>query len=66
MYMKTTRDIENLDAYDQGRIDTNEQFVKALKEGYRQARTKEELFNYIIKQMDSSTTEKEGTKSEQI
>jgi hypothetical protein len=66
MYMKTTRDTADLDAYDQGRIDTNERFMKALEEGYRQARTKEELFNYIIKQMDPTNTGTEGTESEQI
>ena len=66
MYMKTTRDIENLDADDQGRIDTNERFMKALEEGYKQARTKEELFNYIIKQMDLSAVEKEGKENEPI
>jgi hypothetical protein len=64
--MKTSRDTADLDANDQGRIDTNERFMKALEEGYRQARTKEELFEFMVKQMDLTNTDTEGTESERV
>jgi hypothetical protein len=40
--------------------------MKALEEGYRQARTKEELFEFMVKQMDLTNTDTEGTESERV
>ena len=38
--MKKNDDLADLDAYDQGRIDTKNLFMKALEEGYKKATTK--------------------------
>ena len=64
--MKTSSNLENLDAYDMGRMDEIDRFMKALEEGYKQATTKEELFKFMIKQMDPSNTEMEGIENECI
>ncbi len=64
--MKTSSDLANLDAYNQGRIDEIERFMKALEEGYKQATTKEELFQFMTKQIGSTETEMEGMGNEQI
>ena len=66
MCMKTGSNLENLDAYDQGRIDEIERFMKALEEGYKQATTKEELFQFMTKQIGPTDTEMEGMGNEQI
>ena len=66
MCMKTSSNLENLDAYDQGRMDEIDRFMKSLEEGYKQATTKEELFQFMIKQMDPTKTEMEGMGNEQI
>ena len=66
MCMETSSDLADLDAYDRGRIDEIERFMKALEEGYKQATTKEELFQFMIKQMDPTKTEMEGRENEQI
>ncbi len=64
--MKTGSNLEDLNAYDQGRIDEIERFMKALEEGYKQATTKEELFQFMIKQIGPTDTEMEGMGNEQI
>ena len=64
--MKKNDDLTDLDAYDQGRIDTNDLFMKALEEGYKQAKTKEELFEFMIKRMDLFKKETEGRENECI
>ena len=66
MCMETSSDLADLDAYDQGRIDEIEGFMKALEEGYKQATTKEELFKFMVKQMDPTKTEMEGRENESI
>ena len=66
MCMETSSDLADLDAYDRGRIDEIERFMKALEEGYKQATTKEELFRYMAKQIDPSATEAEGIENECI
>jgi hypothetical protein len=66
MSMETSSDLADLDAYDRGRIDEIERFKKALEEGYKKATTKEQLFQFIIKQMDPTKTEMEGRENEQI
>jgi len=57
---------ETLDAYDQGRIDTNERFLRILEDGNRQTTTKEELLAFLLKEMGSLDAETEGTGNEQI
>ena len=37
-----------------------------LEEGYKQATTKEELFEFMTRQMDPTKTEMEGRENEQI
>ena len=64
--MKKNDDLADLDAYDQGRIDTKNLFMKALEEGYKQAKSKEELFKFMIRQMDLSKNETEGRENEPI
>ncbi len=64
--MKKNDDLADLDAYDQGRIDTKNLFMKALEEGYKKATTKEELFKFMIRQMDLSKNETEGRENECI
>ena len=66
MCMKNNSDLADLDAYDKGRIDTNERFMKALEEGYKQATTREELFEFMTRQMDPTKTEMEGRENESI
>ena len=66
MCMETSGDIADLDAYDRGRIDEIERFMKALEEGYKRETTKEELFEFVIKQMDPTKTEMEGRENECI
>ena len=66
MCMETSSNLENLDAYDMGRMDEIERFMKALEEGYKQATTKEELFQFMIKQIGPTETEMEGMGNEQI
>ncbi len=66
MCMKTGSNLKDLNAYDKGRIDEIERFMKALEEGYKQATTKEELFQFMIKQIGSTETEMEGRENECI
>ena len=66
MCMKISSDTTALDAYDRGRTDEIERFMKALEEGYKQATTKEELFQFMIKQIGPTDTEMEGMGYEQI
>ena len=66
MCMKTSSDTADLDAYDRGRIDEIERFMKALEEGYKQSTTKEELFEFVTRQMDPTKTEMEGRENESI
>ena len=48
---------ETLDAYDQGRIDTNEMFVEILKRGIQETSTREELINFIVRELNSMGNE---------
>ncbi|MGC8562130.1 MAG: hypothetical protein ACP5NO_02885 [Thermoplasmata archaeon] len=57
---------DRLDAYDQGRMDMNEQFMQIVKEGCRLTRTREELIRYINEKVDLLVNETEGRESEQI
>lgn len=55
-----------LDAYDQGRIDTNERFIQVLERGNRETKTKEELLSFLIREMDPLKDVTEGKENEPI
>ncbi|MCL5874169.1 MAG: hypothetical protein M1161_02365 [Candidatus Thermoplasmatota archaeon] len=56
--MMKDEEITILDAYDQGRKETNERFIEILKQGIRETGTRKQLMDFIVREIDTSRFEK--------
>ena len=64
----TIRDdeLQTLDAYDQGRIDTNERFIRILQKGILETNSRMQLINFLMNELGLPVPVTEGTGNEQI